>query len=169
MAKKKKRSNSRFKKWNAAKFTSNAKTGKEKMSDLGTPLRIHKYLTRTQSSLATQIRSEHIGVRSYLYWRKVLGIESPKCPYGYPSQNIKHMIMSCPQWAKGRGEVCKKAKERSFEAMLNCLEDISRRTKWILQERWFEQFRVVREIEAISTTRAWKLFKSGQWWGPRAA
>lgn len=119
----------------------------------GTSVSIHRNLKRAQSSVATLIRSEHIGLRSYLYRRKVPGVDNPKCPCGYPSQNVKHMIMACPQRVKGRGEVWRKAKDRSFEAMMNSPEDIARITQWILEQGWLEQLRLSGAKEALAKER----------------
>lgn len=66
-----------------------------------------------------------------------------------PSQNIKHMVLTCPRWANGRGEILRLAKERSFEAMMNSPEDVARITQWIIANGWFEQFRRVGEVEAV--------------------
>lgn len=41
------------------------------------------------------------------------------------------MIMVCPKWAKGRGEILQKARTRTFEIMMNNPEDIARITQWI--------------------------------------
>ncbi|KAI1003651.1 hypothetical protein K3495_g4555 [Podosphaera aphanis] len=116
---------------------------------------INKYhkLSRAQSSIATQIRSKHIGLNAYLYRRKIPRVESPICRCGYPTQNIRHMVMTCPQWAKGRGEVLRRAKDKSFEAMMNSPADMARVTQWILTQGWIEQFRLAEEVErAIKVT-----------------
>ena len=103
--------------------------------------------TANQDSVAIQIRSEHIGLNSYLYRRKVPGVANSKCQCGYPSQNVKHMVLACPQWAKGRGEVLRQTKDRSFEAMMNSPDDMKRMTEWILSNGWLEQFRLAEEVE----------------------
>ena len=132
--------------WNAAKIYTD-RSGREKLNLRGTPFQIHKSLKRAQSSIAMQIRSEHIGLKSCLYRRKVPGVDSPNCLCGYHSQNVKHAIMACPQWAKGRAEVWRKSKSRSFEEMMNSPEDIGRITQWILDQGWLEQFRLAGEVE----------------------
>ena len=96
-----------------------------------------------------QMRSEHIGLNSYLHRRKVPGVESPKCQCGYPSQNVRHMVMTCPKWARGRGDILRKSKDRSYEAMINSPADVARITQWILNEGWLEQFRLVGQVEAV--------------------
>ena len=78
---------------------------------------------------------------------------NPKCQCGYPSQNVKHMVMACPQWAKGRGEVLQRAKDRSFEAMMNSPEDMKRIIEWILTNGWLEQFRLTEEVETAVSER----------------
>ena len=112
------------------------------------PVQIHQNLSRAQSSIAIQIRSEHIGLNSYLYRRKVPGVDSPKCQCGYPTQNVRHMVMTCPQWARGRGDFLRKANDRSYQAMIQSPEDVARITKWILDEGYLEQFRLVSQVEA---------------------
>ena len=59
------------------------------------------------------------------------------------------MVMVCPQWTRGRGDVLRKAKNRSFEAMMDSPEDVARITKWIQMEGWIEQFRLTREVEVV--------------------
>ena len=83
--------------WKAANIFTDKQTGSVKMNFKDTPLRIHRNLTRAQSSVAIQLRSEHIGLNSYLSRRKVPGVEKPSCQCGYPSQNVKHMVSACPQ------------------------------------------------------------------------
>ncbi|KAI0995165.1 hypothetical protein K3495_g13018 [Podosphaera aphanis] len=146
--------------WNAAKIYTD-KSGKEKLSLKGTPFHIHKGLKRAQSSIAMQIRSEHIGLKSYLHRRKVPGVDSPNCPCGYLSRNVKHAIMACPQWAKGRAEVWRKSKSRSFVEMMNNPEDLGRITQWILDQSWLEQFRLVGEVERQVKEREEKRMRRG--------
>ncbi|KAI1000259.1 hypothetical protein K3495_g7939 [Podosphaera aphanis] len=97
--------------------------------------------------MATQIGSEHIGFNSYLHRRKVSGVDDPSFSCGFLSQNVEHMITACPRWSKGRAEVWRKAKERSFKAMMNSPEDIARITRWIIKEEWLVQFRLVENVE----------------------
>ncbi|KAI1005846.1 hypothetical protein K3495_g2368 [Podosphaera aphanis] len=113
--------------WKAANHYTD-KEGKKKMNLRGTPVSNHRNLKRAQSSVAIQIRSEHIGLKSYLYRRRVPGFDSPQYQCGYLSENVKHAIMACPLKARGRAEVWRRAKNRSFEAMMNNPEDIARIT-----------------------------------------
>ncbi|KAI0998792.1 hypothetical protein K3495_g9404 [Podosphaera aphanis] len=145
--------------WNAAKIITDQQTGRKRLNFKGTPSNIHLSLSRAQSSVATQIRNEHIGLNSYLYRRKVPGVHDPSCQCGYPSQNVKHMVLACPQWARRRGEVLRLAKDRSFEAMMNSAEDVARITQWIITQGWIEQFRLVGEVEKATSE---KMKRSGK-------
>ena len=58
-------------------------------------LNAHKLLDKAQSSLATQIRTEKIGLANFLYRRKVPGVNSAACPCGSLLQTAKHVIMFC--------------------------------------------------------------------------
>ncbi|KAI1007058.1 hypothetical protein K3495_g1163 [Podosphaera aphanis] len=145
--------------WNAAKIITDQQTGRKRLKYKGTPSNIHLSLSRAQSSVTTQIRSEHIGLNSYLYRRKVPGVHDTSCQCGYPSQNVKHMVLACLQWARGRGEVLRLAKDRSFEAMMNSAEDVTRIMQWIITQGRIEQFRLVGEVEKATSE---KMKRSGK-------
>ena len=49
------------------------------------------------------------------------------------------MVLTCLQWAKGRVEVLRQAKDRSFKAMMNSPDDMKRITEWVLCNGWIEQ------------------------------
>ena len=142
--------------WHAANIIADDKTNRLRMNNKGTPSAIHQNLTRAQSSIAIQIRSEHIGLNAYLYRRKVPGVDEPRCQCGYPSQNAQHMVMVCPQWTKGRGDVLRKARNRTFEAMMDSPEDVGRISKWIQAGGFIEQFRLTREVEAAVEKRGYE-------------
>ena len=57
--------------------------------------RIHANLTRAESSLGTQIRTEKIGFAGFLYRQRVPTVTSPACQCGWPNQTAKHVIMEC--------------------------------------------------------------------------
>lgn len=118
------------------------------MTNKGTPSSINENLNRAQSSIVIQLKSEHIGLNSYLHRRKVPGADSLRFKCIYPSQNVKHMVLTCYQWADGRGEMLRQAKDRSYEAMMNSPEDVARITNWILNKIWLEQFRPAEQVEA---------------------
>ena len=80
--------------WKAANIFIDTQTGSRKMTFKDTSLNIHRYLTSAKSSIVVQLRSKHIGLISYLYRRKVSGVENPGCQCGYPSQNFKHIVLA---------------------------------------------------------------------------
>lgn len=117
------------------------------------PTAIHRTLTRVQSSIATQLRTEHMGLNSYLKWRRVPGVDSANCPCGYFAQNTKHMLLYCPQWAEGRGDWLRQARRRDIFSLLSNDEDVDRITHWISRKRLIDQFRLGPDVEAEITRR----------------
>ena len=86
------------------------------------------------------MRTGHIGLNSDLHWRRCPGIDHPGCPSCvYPSRNAKHLVMFCPVWVEGRGEVLRKAKRPTFHDMMQDPEDLKRTPKWIISKGWIEQ------------------------------
>lgn len=56
-------------------------------------IQLHATMAKAESSLATQIRTEKIGLAAFLYHRKVPGIPTAACQCGWPKQTAKHVIM----------------------------------------------------------------------------
>ena len=56
-------------------------------------LRIHEGLAKAESSLATQICTEKVGLANVLHRGRVPIVTSPACPCGWHRQTAKHVIM----------------------------------------------------------------------------
>lgn len=58
-------------------------------------LKLHRGLHREVSSVLTQIRTEKIGLRAYLFDRHVPGIDDACCECGSPRQTARHILEEC--------------------------------------------------------------------------
>ena len=68
-------------------------------------LKIHIKLKKPQSSILVQMRTGKIGVRSFLYSRKI--VESERCECGHTSQTVRHVLMECRKFSRLRQEIWK--------------------------------------------------------------
>ena len=66
---------------------------------------------------------------------------------------MRNIVLACPQWPKGRGKVLQQAKDKSFEAMMNSLDDLKRIIELTLSNAWLEQFRLAEEVEIAVNKR----------------
>jgi hypothetical protein len=58
-------------------------------------LQLHEGLTKRQSALLVQLRTEKIGLRDFLFARRVLGVTSSCCQCGERRQTIAHVLLRC--------------------------------------------------------------------------
>ena len=58
------------------------------------PLPYYSYGSKIGNSLHTQIRTGTLPLNAYLY--QIQKSESPVCPCGYRTENVKHFILNCP-------------------------------------------------------------------------
>ena len=141
------------KRWNASILINTNEV--QDYENLGcVPVILHKGLTRAQSSVATQLRTEHIGLRTYLHRRRVPGVDSPACPCGYQSQNVQHALTRCDRWSNNRGSWIQLLRDRQYTRLLHNSDNVSRITKWIIHEGFFEQFRLAQPVEDLLNSRA---------------
>jgi hypothetical protein len=62
-----------------------------------TSLEKHSHLTKAESSLLTQLRTEKIGLRTFLFTCKVPEILTPHCACGTGKETVEHLILWCPE------------------------------------------------------------------------
>ena len=83
--------------WNAyqAKHTWNAGIAQSTTLSAKTP-KLHKNLNKTESVVATQMRTNKIGLADFLFIQHVPTIASPACHCGASRQTPKHILIFCP-------------------------------------------------------------------------
>ena len=65
-------------------------------------VQVHKGLPRYLSSILTQLRTGKVGLRDFLFSRRVPQVESPECLCGQGRQTVAHVLLSCRRHAEER-------------------------------------------------------------------
>jgi len=60
-------------------------------------LRKHQGLRKHESSLLTQVRTGKVGLRAFLYQRKVPEVDTPICRCGEGPETPAHVVLFCPE------------------------------------------------------------------------
>jgi ribonuclease HI len=58
-------------------------------------LRLHEGLTKRESALLVQLRTEKIGLNDFLFARRVPDVTSPRCDCGARRQTVAHILLHC--------------------------------------------------------------------------
>ena len=131
------------------KFTSQGRQGKPvaQSTQWNPKIRqIHSELSKPQSTLATLLRTEHIGLEDFLSRRKVPGHLSPACPCGWHRQTPKHILLFCPDFQQGRAQMLQKAGTTDYYSLLSTKKGIKAATDWFLRLGLLKQFSLAREL-----------------------
>lgn len=76
-------------------------------------LRLHKGLSKRESSILVQLRTEKIGLKDFLFWRNVPGIRDPMCPCREGRQTVRHVLLVCRKLHDLRQEIFGQDDERT--------------------------------------------------------
>lgn len=68
-------------------------------------MRLHARVKRAKTSLITQIRTEKIGLRAFLFDRRVPDTDNDKCECGRARQTARHLLHECRLYAKQRSRL----------------------------------------------------------------
>jgi ribonuclease HI len=68
-------------------------------------LQIHEGLTKRQSALLVQLRTEKIGLRDFLFTQRVPGVTSSRCQCGERRQTVAHILLHCRMLKDLRNQV----------------------------------------------------------------
>jgi hypothetical protein len=109
---------------------------------------LHLYSNRAKatSSIILQLRSGKIGLNSFLYKRRVPGIDSENCLYceEQVEESVKHFLLECNNWNEQRDRHLGRYKGyRDLRSILNSREGSLRAAKYLVATGRLEQFQSV--------------------------
>jgi hypothetical protein len=110
------------------------------------PLQAHGGLTKAKSSLLTQSRTGTIGLRGFLFKRRVPGVPTPLCHCGKAPETVAHMVLKCsdPKLEDGRPQL--RDRHALMKALGNRL-DAARIVAWLLKLGRLQEYRLAVELE----------------------
>ena len=108
-------------------------------------IRLHEGLTKAQSSLATQIRCEKIGLADFLHRQRVSTVSSSACQCGWHSQTAKHVIMFCTNYS--RDDMLAAVRTTDYRRMINSNKKLKIVTSWLMRTELLPQYALAMQQE----------------------
>ena len=68
-------------------------------------IKLHKGLHKAESSILVQARTGKIGLRDFLFKRRVLGFDSPWCDCGQGRETVRHILVFCSRERERREQL----------------------------------------------------------------
>jgi hypothetical protein len=68
-------------------------------------LQLHERLSKRQSALLVQLRTEKIGLNDFLFNRGVPTVTSPTCSCGERRQTVAHILLRCSKYEDLRNRI----------------------------------------------------------------
>lgn len=107
-------------------------------------LKRHKGLEKLISSLAMQIRTGKIGFANFLFRCCVLGVISAACPYGYPRQTAKHVLLF--SFLHADRSSLRAAGPLDFKFFTETHKGLKAAATWRMRKKLLAQFTVAEEL-----------------------
>jgi hypothetical protein len=129
----------------------------------GSILNLHRDLRKAESSILIQIRTGKVGLRAFLFRRKVPGIESPNCLHCPTPETAFHVIVECPAEEESRAALAEALGEdllwwtptRLREAYHNPSQAILI-ARWLIRSGRLPEYRLALEYAAREQESAWE-------------
>ena len=102
-------------------------------------LKLHETLSKAESALATQLRTEKIGLANFLFKQRVPTVTTPACPCGWPRQTPQHVIMNCGL-QRNRAHLLGEADTDSYPVLLGDPRRLKLVTAWMMKTGLLSQF-----------------------------
>ena len=109
-------------------------------------LKLRTGLRKAESSLATHIRTERIGLNAYLSTRKVPGFDSPACRCGWAYQTAKHIIMHCSEWVVQRRRMLKEVDTQDYRKVVSTAKGLKAAARLLMETELLGQFSLARTL-----------------------
>jgi tubulin alpha len=103
---------------------------------------IHTNLDKALSSIITQMRTGNIGLRHYLYQRKVPEVEDGQCQCRRGEQTVAHILFSCPRFKDERNVWRSEGTwSANLKKVLTDGKQAARAARYMLETKLLGQFR----------------------------
>ncbi|RYO78316.1 hypothetical protein DL764_010130 [Monosporascus ibericus] len=104
-------------------------------------LQLHEGLSKRQSAILVQLRTEKIGLRDFLFNRNVPDIQDPGCHCGEGYQTVAHVLLQCRRFQELRDQELGRIPERGdLRAVLGKRKLAIKAIKFIEQTQILGQF-----------------------------
>jgi hypothetical protein len=119
--------------------------------DFDKPLRKHHGLRKHESSLLVQIRTGKVGLRAFLFQRRVPTIPSPHCDCGEGRETAEHVVLRCPLLHQARRALQAKLPmplrtRRDFAEATDNKESARVIVRWLLNTGRLQEYRVAERL-----------------------
>jgi hypothetical protein len=108
-------------------------------------LRKHEGLDRAVSSLVTQLRTGKIGLRAFLFQRRVPDIPSPYCQCGERETPV-HIWTSCPLYEQRRAGLPPATTSRDFQVAVTSTRRAGATAGWFLRTGRLGEYRLAVQL-----------------------
>jgi hypothetical protein len=109
-------------------------------------LRLRAGVSKAESTLSTLIRTEKIGLRDFLYRRRVPGITSSACVCGWSRQTAKHIVMHCPEYREERQRMWRTGGSMDYRTLTSSRRGLKAIACWMMRRDILPQFRLAKEM-----------------------
>ena len=104
-------------------------------------LRTHHGLKKWQSALLIQMRTEKIGLKDFLWKRKVPEVDDPGCDCGEGRQTVGHILLRCRKYRSLRRREFGISGRMDLRAILNESKLATKAIRFMEQTHLLGQFR----------------------------
>jgi len=103
-------------------------------------------LQKVESTLATHIRIERIGLNAYLHFRNVSSANSLRCDCEWSHQTVKHILMHCSNWTHLRSSMLRDVDDTDYRIIVSTTKSLKAAAKMMMKTKLLKQFRVARAL-----------------------
>jgi hypothetical protein len=117
-------------------------------------LKKHRHLHKHESSLLTQIRTGKVGLRAFLFERKVPNVATPRCLCGEAPETAAHLVLDCRDLAQPREELRRLMSPKAMRTYRDFATATAKKknartiVSWLLSTGRFPEFRLAERYRA---------------------
>ena len=126
-------------------------------------LKLHKGLHKAESSILVQARTGKIGLRDFLFKRRVPGFDSPWCVCGQGRETVRHILVFCPRERERREHLVQAlGGPIDTDRMLDTPGKAGIIARWLLRSGRLDMFQLANQLiseeaGALSPISVWQV------------
>jgi len=111
-------------------------------------LALHKNLRKAESSVLVQARTGCIGLKQFLYKRRVLGVTSPNCTCSHDAETARHLVLYCTEYPDktALNQFTTRQRPVDYRRLIGIPGRTKALAKWLIDTERIPQYSLAKEL-----------------------
>jgi hypothetical protein len=108
-------------------------------------MKLHKNLIKSKNSFAIHMKTKHIELINYFFFRRIFIVLTSDCLCEHSRQTLRHILLFCRDWSEDRQRMLRDDETTNMSRLLSISKNLKISITWLMKINLLTQFSLIKE------------------------